>query len=81
MFKFNNKLKRTSVFAMIFMGLLVTTTALAMVLTMENSGTQKDPEWVGEGVFAEEIGEGFVQAAENDKFILYYDNNNLIQQL
>lgn len=81
MFKFNKKLKRTSVFAMILMGLLVTTTALAMVLTMENSGTQKDPEWVGEGVFADEIGEGFIQAAENDNYILYYEPQTLAIQV
>ncbi len=51
------------------------------VLTMENTGTQKDGDWSGETPFSDKLAEGMEKAAENDNFTLYYNPATLAIQV
>jgi hypothetical protein len=51
------------------------------VITMENSGTQKDEEWSGDTPFSDKLAEGMEKVAENEKFILYYNPKTLAIQV
>lgn len=51
------------------------------VLTMENSGTQKDADWSGDTPFSDKLAEGMKKAAENDQFTLYYNPSTLAIQV
>ena len=51
------------------------------VITMENSGTQKDEEWSGDTPFSDKLAEGMEKVAENEKFTLYYNPKTLAIQV